>query len=755
DQCDWFYIYDQSCTPTTGDSECWDLGKVTTCQGTCNSTPKVVGTTCSVDGLASTLPYTGKCDGAGNCSICNSLYINKTACNNEACHYASTYDCEGICLRSDHMYFGSFCNAGSAYASSPRYPNTGQCGLNWSVFDGICTPCTAAYLSGTACYPTGVLPQNQFCYNPQTVTSCYGNCPTSYKAPGIPCGGGNECNGVGVCTTPLPTILVANFQTDKSCQTVCASLPYSGRGCIDIGYSQYGSFYDYGTNNYYYSWYSGYHLTGDCSTVMSSYYDKRYGTYCTCGNCDDDYGLPCRTEDNCNYAMTRQCDGECPTSYKANNLFCDPEGVNPNGYCFSGTCMGCTQVPGSDCNVGECYNQGTYTCQGVCSTAANPYKTSGTSCSGGRVCDGVGACVVPSPLFGQACPYIPPKDSECYVSGVYNYNASVCVGTSIINNNAVCYTNTGTEGRCSAGNCNACSPSYNQDCPVNSPYNAYCYYAGKYDCFGTCVGPYIKNNGLSGCSTPSYICYNGTCVVGSVGTIYYNRATGQSCSQICTTNGFYCYGVGTDSIANNGAMYTLITDKDNNTSCNSSAATCSTVMTSTGGNCSGYGANWTNCNCTNCNVKAWQSCETDPMYTGLNYDSECFNFGTYDCDGTCVGNGVINNNGVCTNNSTGIEGRCSSGVCNQCVSSYINNELCEPGSCVTYIRECNGSCSIDTTLGVGVTCGVGLECTEAGACVPASSLPDIVVKNFATGQSCNSICTSYPDRTCESIGTDG
>lgn len=752
DTCNWYYIYDQPCTPSTGDTECWNIGKVTTCQGTCNSTPKVVGTTCNVDSITSTLPYTGKCDGAGNCNVCDSLYINQTPCNNEPCHVPSTYNCEGTCLGSSFYLPPTFCNAGPAYATSPRYPNTGQCGGNiWTyTADGVCTACNADYLSNSTCYPTGVTLANQACYIPQTVTTCYGICPTIYVGAGLPCGGGNECNGAGVCTTPLETVVALNRKSGHSCDYLCSHSPYVGRGCVDVGTNAAAT-----DNTAWLHSPSWAKYAATCATVIPYTEIFNDWTNCLCGNCVSNYGLSCRTEDSCNYAMTTQCNGDCPTSYKANNLFCDPAGVNPNGYCFSGACLECTQVPGSPCNTGECYNQGTYNCQGVCSTAANPYKTSGISCSGGGVCDGAGVCVIPSPLFGQPCPYIPPKDSECYNSGTWNFDGTACVSTSIKNNNAVCTTNTGTEGRCSAGNCNACSTLYNQDCPVNSPYNAYCYNAGKYDCFGTCVGSYIKNNGLSGCGTPSYICYDGVCVIGSEGVVYYNRATEKSCDQICTENSFYCFSVGTNSIADNGAMYTSTTDKDNNVTCNTTGATCSTVMTSLGSTCSGYLTNWTNCKCTNCNTKAWQSCETDPMYDGLNYDSECFNFGTYDCDGTCINTGVINNNGVCTNNSTAIEGRCSSGVCNQCVSSYINNELCTPNSCATFVRECNGDCSGAINLGVGETCGVGLECTVAGACVPASSLPDIVVPNFATGQSCNNICASYPDRTCESIGTDG
>lgn len=751
DTCNWYYIYNQPCKPATGDLECWEFGAVPTCQGTCNSVPKTAGTTCSVDGLVSTLPYTGKCDGAGGCTKCDDLYINRTGCNNEACHVPSTYSCEGTCLSSSLFAYTTPCNAGAAYSSSPRYPNTGQCGGNFLTPNGICTACNVDYLYNTPCYPVGVTVANQSCYIPQTVSTCYGVCPTIYRGAGIPCGGGNECNGSGVCTTPLGTIVALNQKSGYSCNYLCSHSPYIGRGCVDVGTNAAATDNTAWLHNPDWA-----RFAATCATVIP--YTEIYSdwTYCLCGNCDPNYGLSCRTEDSCNYAMTTQCNGDCPTSYKANNLFCDPVGTNPNGYCYSGTCLECTQVPGSACNVGECYNQGTYTCQGVCSTAANPYKTSGTACSGGGVCNGAGACVVPSPLFGQLCPYTPPKDSECYVSGTYNYDGSACVGTSVINNNAVCHTDAGAEGRCSAGDCVACDSKYNTDCPTPSIYNSYCYYAGKYDCPGTtCVGPYIKNNGLSGCGTESYICDSGKCVVGVVGSIYVNAATGKSCDQICADHTYHCYSVGTGSLANSGDFYTYVSNKGGGGACSTSAATCSTVMSNTSNSCSPYTANWTRCNCTNCHVLAFTSCQSDPIYTGLNYDSECYNFGTYDCDGTCLGNGVINNAGVCTNNSTGLEGRCNSGVCNQCATSYLNDELCTPGSCATFIRECNGSCSTATTLGVGQTCGVGLECTEAGACVPASSLPVIVVPNFATGQSCNSICSNYPDRTCESIGTDG
>lgn len=758
DTCNWYYIYNQPCKPSTGDLECWEFGTVATCQGACNSAPKTLGTTCSVDGFASTLPYTGKCDGEGRCNICDSRYINRTACNNEVCHVPSTYSCEGTCLSVAVYNPGTFCNAGF-YPSSTKNPNTGQCGGTYYPLagNGICTACNIDYLNNTPCYPVGVTEANKPCYNPQTVTTCYGTCPVSYKGAGIPCGGGNECNGAGVCTTPLATIVVQNFQTDKSCQTVCASSPYVGRGCIDMGFDSYG--YGSGTNNYYMSWYLGYGQLGTCSTVMSSYYDKRYGTYCTCGNCVPTYGEVCKVEDQCNYQSTYPCDGICPANYKAQNLFCDPVGTNPNGYCYSGSCLPCTQVPGDACNEGVCRNQGVYNCQGDCSTASNLYKPVGTVCLGTGVCDGAGACVTPSPKYNTACPY-PPRDSECYISGTWNYDGTVCLNTSIINNNAVCYTDAGKEGRCSLGYCNACNDKYNTDCPVNSPYNAYCYYAGKYECNGTtCVGPYYKNNGSSGCGTESYICDSGKCVVGVVGQIYLNVASGKSCDQICMEHGYHCFSVGFDSLGNDDNFYIWKQIKDASGNyywmCDTSTASCSSVMSNTGGSCGGHTTNWTNCNCTNCSANAFTSCQSDPMYTGLNYDSECYNFGTYDCDGTCLGNGTINNGGVCSNNSTGLEGRCNSGVCNQCASSYLNGELCTPGSCATFVRECNGDCSTATTLGVGETCGVGSECTEAGVCVPASSLPDIVVSNFATGQSCNSICSNYPDRTCESIGTDG
>lgn len=751
--CDWYYVYDQPCTPAGGDSECYFAGKVNSCFGECEAVAKAAGTLCKVDGLANplALAYTGKCDGAGNCSKCKDLYLNQTACNNQACHVPSTYSCEGECQSESIYVNGTNCDAGPAYSGSSYYPNTGKCNT-----EGNCIACNNLYLYKTPCYPTGVTDANKPCYNPGTVTSCFGTCPVSYKGAGIPCdANGNECNGSGVCTTPLEIVIVNNFQTDRSCQTVCASSPYVGRGCVDMGYDKY--YTGNGTNNYYYSWYLGYSQIGTCSTVMSSYDNKKYGTYCSCGNCVADYGKECIAADQCNYQSIYQCNGTCPTNYKPNNTSCDPAGDSIYGYCYTGSCLECVQVPGSDCNDDECYNQGTYTCQGVCSTAANPYKVAGTACSGDGVCDGSGNCVTPSPLFNTACPIIEPKDEECYNPGTWNYDGTVCLNTSTKNKDGVCFVNsTGKEGRCSsAGDCIACSPLYNTDCPVKSPYNSFCYYAGKYTCnAASCTGAYYKNQGLGGCGTESYICNTGQCVVGVVGAIYLNIASGKSCDQVCNTYGYYCYGVGYDALASNSTMYSYEIDKDGDGYCSSSTINCSTVMTSTSHTCNSYLANWTRCNCTNCNALAWTSCASDSMWAGTTHDDECFNFGTYDCDGTCLGYGAKNEGGVCTT-ASGVEGRCSAGDCDQCADSYLNNEACVANSCANFTRECDGSCTSAIVLGVGESCGEGLECTENGECISASLLVDIVVPNFATGQSCNSICASYTDRYCESVGTNG
>jgi hypothetical protein len=259
------------------------------------------------------------CNGAGVCALsCQTgLEVCNGTCTNEQSDNENCGACDNTCSN------GTSCDAGTCEANCP--PGELSC-------DGACIDPTT---------------DNTHC-------GASGNCAGTSS--GVMCGGGEVCNGSGVCAT--------------SC----------GSGELDCN----GTCVDPNTSNTYCG------ASADCT-------GSNAGSACAGGSVCDGSGACALT---CQDTMIA-CNGTCIDS-SSNNNYCgatgDCTGANAGSACGSGyVCSGSACVvtcPGDeiDCN-GQCidpdrdntYCGATADCQGA---------NAGSACGSGSVCDGSGACAL-------------------------------------------------------------------------------------------------------------------------------------------------------------------------------------------------------------------------------------------------------------------------------------------------------------------------------------------------------------------------
>jgi hypothetical protein len=399
-----------------------DDGNVCTQTDACNGSGLCVGSdliTCSADDdchLPGTCdPMTGVCskpekpDG----SICN---------DGNACTQTDTC-ASGVCLGSNLIVCTAqsqchnigTCNPDTGVCSSPQKTNGTSCNDNNACTtgetcqDGTCSGGTATVCDGaTQCKEAGTC-------NPATGVCSYPN-----KAEDTPCDDANACTQAdvcrsGTCTGTDPVVCTAQSQCHNvgTCDTAtgaCSNpLKSNGTPCDDGTLCTQGDTCQSGTctptSTVTCTALSPCHDVGTCdpTTGVCSNPPKSNGAPCddgdactqndTCqdGFCDGADPVVCTAQSQChNVGTCNPATGVCSNPQKTNGTACDDgNACTQTDTCQSGACNGADLVVCTA--LSQCHNVGTCdTTTGVCS---NPQKIDGSSCNDGLACTTGDVCV--------------------------------------------------------------------------------------------------------------------------------------------------------------------------------------------------------------------------------------------------------------------------------------------------------------------------------------------------------------------------
>jgi hypothetical protein len=309
-------------------SDSCNVGVCDPTDGTCNTTPRTDGTSCS-DGNACTTTDVCTAGTCGGATVdCSGL---TNACNVGSCNAAT-----GACVATP-VANGTSCSDGSACTTSDV--------------------CTAGTCGGTAVSCAGLT-------NACNVGSCNpatGACVATPVANGTSCSDGSACTTADVCTagtcggTAVSCAGLTNACNVGSCNPAtgaCVATPVAnGTSCSD------GS---------------------ACTT----------GDVCTAGTCGGT-AVSCGGLTNaCNVGSCNPATGACVATPVANGTSCnDGSACTTTDVCTAGTCGGtavsCAGLTNA-CNVGSC-NPATGAC--IATPVAN-----GTVCSDGNACTTTDVC---------------------------------------------------------------------------------------------------------------------------------------------------------------------------------------------------------------------------------------------------------------------------------------------------------------------------------------------------------------------------
>ncbi len=497
--------------------------------------------------------------------------------------------------------------------------------------------------------------------------------------------------------------------------------------------------------------------------------------------CDD--GAFCTTSDTCNAGVCGGAARDCTSAGdQCNSGVCDEaadacvkQAVTDGTSCEDGEY--CTV--GDACAAGACMGGGPRSCgaaggscrEGVCDEATDSCDgdpvPDGTACDDGQFCTTSDQCVAGT-CAGGAPRDCSSADATCRV-GTCDDNLNLCVATpapdgTTCDDGAFCTTGdscaagsctgaprdcSGAADACNNGSCSeasdSCVPQPKSDGTL-CPDSLFCTQAEVCSA-GTC------NTTPRDCSGVADQCNAGACDDAADLCVPAPLPDGTSCDdgESCTVNDSCttgaCGGAARDCDS--------VADACNTGMCDAATGNCMAVPLSDGTTCDDADLCTVSDECTAgdcggspkdcsmlddaCNIgvcdPATGGCTTQPRPNGTSCsDGDMCTDSDVCMMGSCIGTMV---------DCTGLDGECSTGVCNpsngMCEASPApNGQSCDDGAACTTGDQCtNGTCA-----GTTVDCsGLDTEC-GTGTCNPVNGT--CFVQNAANGSSCDdgSACTT-------------